>query len=62
MNTEKLLARHVKEVPPSGIRRFFDIASEMKDVISMSVGEPDFITPWNIRDAAIHSIAAGRTH
>lgn len=62
MNTEKLLARHVKEVPPSGIRRFFDIASEMKDVISMSVGEPDFITPWNIRDAAIHSIEAGRTH
>ncbi len=62
MNTEKLVAENVVKVPPSGIRRFFDIASEIKDAISLGVGEPDFITPWNIRDAAIHSIEAGRTH
>jgi len=62
MNAEKLIAANVAKVPPSGIRRFFDIASEIKDAISLGVGEPDFITPWNIRDAAIHSIEAGRTH
>ena len=46
---------------PSGIRKFFDIVSEMKDAISLGVGEPDFITPWNIRDAAIRSIRRGYT-
>lgn len=49
-------------MPPSGIRKFFDIASEMKDVISLSVGEPDFVTPWNVREAAIASIERGYTH
>jgi len=49
-------------MPPSGIRKFFDIASEMKDCISLGVGEPDFDTPWNIRESAIYSIEAGRTH
>ena len=39
----------VESIPPSGIRRFFDIASEMEDVISLGVGEPDFVTPWPIR-------------
>ena len=62
MNTEKLVARHVAAVPPSGIRKFFDIASDMKNVISLSVGEPDFVTPWNVRMAAISSIEQGRTH
>lgn len=62
MNTQELIARHVREVPPSGIRKFFDIASEMKDAISLGVGEPDFVTPWNIRDVAIHAIERGRTH
>lgn len=62
MNTKELIASHVREVPPSGIRKFFDIASEMKDAISLGVGEPDFITPWNIREAAIHSIEQGKTH
>ena len=51
----------VKEVPPSGIRRFFDIASTMKDTISLGVGEPDFITPYHIRNAAIDSILDGQT-
>jgi aminotransferase len=62
VNYEELIASSVREVPPSGIRKFFDIASELKDVISMSVGEPDFVTPWNIRQAAINSIELGETH
>ena len=62
MNTEKLVASHVAAVPPSGIRKFFDIASDMKNVISLSVGEPDFVTPWNVRVAALSSIEQGRTH
>lgn len=52
----------MKEVPPSGIRKFFDIASEMKDCISLGVGEPDFDTPWNIRESAIYALESGRTH
>jgi aminotransferase len=59
---EDFIAAHVDQVPPSGIRKFFDIASEMKDVISLSVGEPDFVTPWNIRETAIFSIEHGSTH
>lgn len=51
-------ALHLK---PSGIRKFFDIVSEMKDAISLGVGEPDFITPWNIRNAAVNSIRRGYT-
>ncbi len=62
MNTEKFVALHVKDVPPSGIRKFFDIASEMKDCISLGVGEPDFDTPWNIRESAIYALESGRTH
>ena len=56
------LARHVEELSGSGIRRFFDIMATMDDVISLSVGEPDFVTPWPIRDAAIRSIEQGHTH
>jgi len=55
------VAEHLKTVPPSGIRRFFDLVSEMDDVISLGVGEPDFITPWHIREACIHSIEHGET-
>ncbi|MGI6664987.1 MAG: aminotransferase class I/II-fold pyridoxal phosphate-dependent enzyme [Christensenellaceae bacterium] len=62
MNPEKMVAKSIQILPPSGIRKFFDIASEMKDVISMSVGEPDFVTPWNIRIAAIRSLEQGETH
>ena len=51
----------VQAVPPSGIRRFFDIVSQMEDVISLGVGEPDFVTPWRIREAAIYSLEKGRT-
>jgi len=46
---------------PSGIRRFFEISAEMKDVVSLGIGEPDFITPWHIRDAGIYSLEKGRT-
>ena len=56
------ISSRVKDVPPSGIRKFFDIASEMKDCISLGVGEPDFDTPWNIRESAIYAIESGRTH
>lgn len=55
------IADHLKTVPPSGIRRFFDLVSEMDDVISLGVGEPDFDTPWHIRESCIHSIEHGET-
>lgn len=62
MTTERYVSSRVKEVPPSGIRKFFDIASEMKDCISLGVGEPDFDTPWNIRESAIYALESGHTH
>ncbi len=55
------LSERITEVPFSGIRKFFDIAAEMKDVISLGVGEPDFDTPWHIRDEGIYSLEKGRT-
>ena len=55
------LADKVVAIKPSGIRKFFDIASEMKDAISLGVGEPDFDTPWHIRDEGIYSLEKGRT-
>ena len=55
------LAEQVVEIKPSGIRKFFDIVSEMKDAISLGVGEPDFDTPWHIRDEGIYSLEKGHT-
>lgn len=55
------LSRQVVELKPSGIRKFFDIVSEMKDAISLGVGEPDFATPWHIRDEGIYSLEQGHT-
>lgn len=55
------LAQRIHDVPPSGIRRFFDIAAQMHDVVSLGIGEPDFVTPNHIRQAAIDSITAGKT-
>ncbi len=55
------LSERITEIPFSGIRKFFDIASEMQDVISLGVGEPDFDTPWHIRDEGIYSLEKGRT-
>ena len=57
----KQLADKVVEIKPSGIRKFFDIVSEMKDAISLGVGEPDFDTPWHIRAEGIHSLEKGKT-
>ena len=61
MDYEHLIARAAAEMRPSGIRKFFDIAADMKDCISLGVGEPDFKTPWAIRDAGIRSLEKGRT-
>lgn len=55
------LSHTVSQIPPSGIRRFFDIAATMENVISLGVGEPDFVTPWVVREAAIFSIERGQT-
>lgn len=56
-----VLSKTVQEIKPSGIRKFFDIASEMDHVISLSIGEPDFKTPWDIRKKAIYTLEKGRT-
>ena len=55
------VANNVQAIPRSGIRDFFDIVQGMKDVISLGVGEPDFVTPWHIREAAIYALERGRT-
>ena len=55
------LSEVVQSIQPSGIRKFFDIVSEMKDAISLGVGEPDFDTPWHIREEGIYSLEKGRT-
>ena len=61
MRYEDVINQRVANVLPSGIRKFFDIVRQMPDAISLGVGEPDFVTPWAIRDAAIQSIEEGRT-
>ena len=61
LDYERLLSRRVQEIKPSGIRKFFDIANEMEDVVALGVGEPDFKTPWVVRDAAIQTLERGRT-
>lgn len=62
MNYDKLVNPVVSALPPSGIRRFFDAAASMTDAISLGVGEPDFVTPWAIREAGIYSLESGRTY
>ncbi len=61
MNYQEILSKRIQQVQPSGIRKFFDILAEMNDAISLGVGEPDFITPWHIRDAGIYSLEKGFT-
>ncbi|MCR6111921.1 aminotransferase [Bacillus sp. A301a_S52] len=58
---EPKLSQGVRRIQPSGIRRFFDLASSMENIISLGVGEPDFTTPWNVREASIHSLERGIT-
>lgn len=61
MKTTSHVAEHVKNIPRSGIRDFFEIVQNMTDVISMGIGEPDFVTPWHIREAAIYALEKGKT-
>jgi len=61
LDYEKLLNDRVKRIKPSGIRRFFDLANEMEDVVALGVGEPDFKTPWVVRDTAIRTLERGQT-
>ena len=61
MNYDKILNEKIQNIKPSGIRKFFDILEEMTDAISLGIGEPDFVTPWHIRDAGIYSLERGRT-
>ncbi|MDP4178769.1 MAG: aminotransferase class I/II-fold pyridoxal phosphate-dependent enzyme [Bacillota bacterium] len=62
MKLENFVKEYVAQVPPSGIRKYFDLINEMKDAISLGIGEPDFVTPWNIREAGIYSLEKGHTH
>ena len=59
---EKMISKTVRDIKPSGIRKFFDMMSEMRNVISLTIGEPDFINPWHIREAAIESLEKGKTY
>lgn len=61
MINESMISKNVQEIKPSGIRKFFDLANQMEGVVSLGVGEPDFDTPWHIREAAIYSIERGQT-
>jgi len=61
MDTTRYIAKHVVNLPKSGIRDFFDIVAKMKDAISLGVGEPDFDTPWHIREAGIYALEKGKT-
>ena len=61
MNYDHILNERIQGVKPSGIRKFFDILEEMTDAISLGIGEPDFVTPWHIRDAGIYSLERGHT-
>jgi aminotransferase len=62
MVIEDMILDNIKQMPPSGIRKYFDIVNEMEGVISLGVGEPDFVTPRNVREAAISSLEKGHTH
>ncbi|MFA5265366.1 MAG: aminotransferase class I/II-fold pyridoxal phosphate-dependent enzyme [Opitutaceae bacterium] len=62
MDPKRFIANHVVDLPKSGIRDFFEIVSKMKNVISLGIGEPDFDTPWHIREAAIYALEKGKTH
>ena len=61
MNWEECLSPAVNALAPSGIRKFFDIAAEMEDIISLGVGEPDFVTPWSIRESCVYGLEQGYT-
>ncbi|MBR4184901.1 MAG: aminotransferase class I/II-fold pyridoxal phosphate-dependent enzyme [Clostridia bacterium] len=62
MDYEKILSSAAQQIKPSGIRKFFDLLGDMKDVIALTVGQPDFVTPWHIRVSAIESLEKGKTY
>ncbi|AYE33002.1 aminotransferase class I/II-fold pyridoxal phosphate-dependent enzyme [Clostridium septicum] len=62
MILQDMILDNVRNMPPSGIRKYFDMVNEMENVISLGVGEPDFVTPWNVREAGIYSLEKGHTH
>ena len=62
MDTTRYIAKHVVNLPRSGIRDFFEIVAKMKDVISLGIGEPDFVTPKAITQAGVESLKEGETH
>ena len=62
MDITRYIAKHVVNLPKSGIRDFFEVVAKMKDVISLGIGEPDFDTPWHIREAGIYALEKGKTH
>lgn len=62
INYDNIISNAAKTIEPSGIRKFFDLAAEMKDAISLGVGEPDFVTPWHIRNEGIYTLEKGKTH
>ena len=59
---KKLIPEKIASLPTSGIRKFFDLLENMKDVTALTVGQPDFVTPWHIREAAIESLEHGKTY
>ena len=61
MNWDEVISKKVQDIPPSGIRKFFDLVSDVDDVISLGVGEPDHVTPWHVREAAYYSLEKGHT-
>ena len=60
MNIKQMVKKNIMDTPPSGIRKYFDLINEMKDAISLGIGEPDFETPWSIREEGIYSLEKGR--
>ena len=60
LDYNKIVSKKAREMKPSGIRRFFDLAATMEDVITLGIGEPDFQTPWSIRRAAITALEKGK--
>ena len=62
LDYSKILSPVVQEIKPSGIRKFFDMIGSMEDVVALTVGQPDFVTPWHIREAAVESLEKGRTY
>lgn len=62
MIMKDMIKKYILDTPPSGIRKYFDLVNEMEDVISLGIGEPDFETPWTIREEGIYSLEKGRTH